>query len=112
MSNPLSQTIGDVAAQAGFPFDHVALVHPPGHHNGDYYATHCMFCDGGLFACTVCGSFEGATTTQCPGRQLTAQESDDVYANKLDYRGGRWVAQSSYYAPGGYWNYYAQITTE
>jgi hypothetical protein len=46
----------------------------------------CMFCDGGLFACSTCGSFEGATTTQCPGQPLTEEESDAVYAGYLDFR--------------------------
>ena len=57
----------------------------------------CMFCDGGLFACTVCGSFEGATTTDCPGRRIHL--TDEVYAGRLDYRiingVGSWVAGPS-----------------
>ena len=59
--------------------------------------TGCMFCDGGLFACTRCGSFEGATTTDCPGRQIHL--ADEVYAGRLDYRiingVGSWVAGPS-----------------
>lgn len=54
----------------------------------DYMA--CMFCDGGLFACTVCGAFEGATPDDCPGRLMTADESDAVYAGQLNYRAGEW----------------------
>jgi hypothetical protein len=55
----------------------------------------CMFCDGGLFCCTVCNSFEGATTTECPGRRLTQAETEAVYAGSLDYRGGAWVQAPS-----------------
>lgn len=39
-----------------------------------------------LEACTVCDSFEGATTTECPGRRMTQTEIDAVYAGELDYR--------------------------
>jgi hypothetical protein len=51
----------------------------------------CMFCDGGLFRCTICDSFEGATTTQCPGRKMSKDEIDRVYAGVLDFREGEWV---------------------
>lgn len=61
--------------------------------------THCMFCDGGLFACDVCGSFEGATTTFCPGRAMTKDEADAVYAGDLDYRDGQWVQGPSTQTP-------------
>jgi len=95
------QTLGEAAAEAGMPFDHIEYECPG--HRDDYYDTHCMFCDGGLFACTRCSSFEGATTTQCPGRNLTETERDDVYAGRLDYRLGHWTAQPSWYCPGGYY---------
>jgi hypothetical protein len=49
-----------------------------------------MFCEGGLFACAVCASFEGATTDDCPGRRMTAEESDAVYAGELNFRAGEW----------------------
>lgn len=39
-----------------------------------------------LEACAVCDSFEGATTTECPGRRMTQTEIDMVYAGGLDYR--------------------------
>jgi hypothetical protein len=57
--------------------------------HGEYQQT-CMFCDGGLFACDVCNAFEGATPDQCPGRRMTADESDAVYAGQLNYRDGQW----------------------
>lgn len=51
----------------------------------------CMFCQGGLFACAVCNSLEGATTTECPGKRMTADQSEKVYTGKLDFVGGKWV---------------------
>lgn len=68
---------------------HVLLVHGPRHHDGDSYET-CMFCAGGLSACTVCGAFEGAWPDQCPGAPMTSQQSDAVYAGTLNYRDGAW----------------------
>ena len=53
--------------------------------------TGCMFCDGGLFACTVCGGFEGTLTTECCGHKLHQAVLDAVYAGKIDYKNGRWV---------------------
>jgi len=61
---------------------HVDYVCPGDHDDG----RSCMFCDGGLFACAVCNSFEGATTTRCPGVRMTAEQHDAVYAGDLDYR--------------------------
>lgn len=63
------------------------------------YRTGCMFCDGGLFACALCNSFEGATTTHCPGEKMTADQSDAVYAGKLDYRNGAWLEACSRHTP-------------
>lgn len=74
---------------------HVLLVHPPGHHDGDLDSgVHCMFCEGGLSACTVCGAFEGAWPDQCPGEPMTAYVSDSVYAGSLNYRDGAWRAEA------------------
>lgn len=57
----------------------------------------CQFCDGGLFACTVCGGFEGTLTTECCGRKLTEEEEDRIY-NKanLDFKNGQWVNEPNY----------------
>jgi len=57
----------------------------------------CQFCDGGLFACTVCGGFEGTLTTECCGRKLTKEEEDRIY-NKadLDFKDGKWVNEPNY----------------
>ena len=52
----------------------------------------CMFCNGGLFFCTVCNGFEGTLPTDCPGIRMTEKQADDVYAGKIDYREDRgWV---------------------
>jgi hypothetical protein len=50
----------------------------------------CQFCDGGLFACTRCGAFEGATPDDCPGKTMTPEQSDQVYAGTLNYRDVAW----------------------
>lgn len=41
----------------------------------------CMFCDGGLAACTICGGLEGSLLPTCPGRMMTAEESDQAYSD-------------------------------
>lgn len=53
----------------------------------------CQFCAGGLSACAVCNSFEGATTDHCPGDRMTADQLDAVYAGTLNYRDGAWRAE-------------------
>lgn len=65
--------------------------------------TACMFCDGGLFACTRCASFEGATTTECPGESMTKEQQDSVYAGTLDFRDGEWRPVASRHSPA-FWN--------
>jgi hypothetical protein len=50
----------------------------------------CMWCDGGLSACTRCGAFEGAWPDHCPGVSMTGKQSDAVYAGTLNYRAGAW----------------------
>lgn len=81
-------------AEAGETDDgHVLLVHPrgecPNHNDPEYYRP-CMFCDGGLQACTVCDAFEGAWPDECPGRRMTAEESEKVYTGRLNFRDGEW----------------------
>lgn len=86
---------------------HVAYVCDRNHDDGGWT---CQFCAGGLFACDRCGSFEGATTTRCPGRKMTAEQHDAVYAGRLDYRqtavGTRqWVHIGSPSTPNRGWRY-------
>lgn len=65
------------------------------------YRTGCIFCDGGLFLCAVCNSFEGAMTTECPSRRMTSQESAEVYEGLVDFIGGKWKEQASPHSPAG-----------
>jgi hypothetical protein len=44
----------------------------------------------GLAQCEVCKGAEAALPSACPGRELTAQEMDDVQDGKLDFWSGRW----------------------
>jgi hypothetical protein len=46
-----------------------------------------------LDACTKCGSFEGAATTDCPGERMSHGLSEAVYCGEIDYRGGEWCNQ-------------------
>lgn len=50
----------------------------------------CMFCAGGLYACSVCGGGEGSMTSQCPGRRLTETELEKVYAEEVDFFHNQW----------------------
>lgn len=50
-----------------------------------------MFCDGGLFSCTVCNGFEGTLTTECCGHKLHQAVLDAIYAGKIDYKNGKWI---------------------
>ena len=62
----------------------------------------CMFCNGGLWACTVCGGLEGGMPSTCPGESMTAEQSDAVYAGDLDFRDGKWVeGVASRFCPKG-----------
>jgi 5'-deoxynucleotidase YfbR-like HD superfamily hydrolase len=93
---------GNAAAMAVSKEDsgHVDYVCPGEHDDGGWS---CQFCAGGLFSCTRCGSFEGATTTHCPGRQMTGEEHDAVYAGELDFRSGQWVRIGSPHTPNRGW---------
>lgn len=64
-------------------------------HGGCKNEGHCQFCEGGLFSCTVCGGAEGSLSTHCPGVALTDQQLDDIYAGKLDYKDGRFIAAAT-----------------
>lgn len=88
-------TVGDLLTWAGYPDDHVAVT-CDGRHDGA-----CMFCDGGLFACAVCGGLEGSVPTQCPGAQMSDNLIDNVYRGHTDYRNGHWVDAPSMNCPAG-----------
>ncbi len=74
--------------------EHVAYVCP-----GNCFDRVCQFCDGGLFACSVCGAFEGATTTDCLGEKVDGDTWDRVYDGDLDFRDGEWVDEGSPHSP-------------
>jgi len=38
-----------------------------------------------LSLCKICGGAEGALPTNCPGRRLTGEELDKIYAGELDF---------------------------
>lgn len=50
----------------------------------------CQFCAGGLYGCEVCNGFEGSIPRTCPGRRLTEEESNKIYARKLDFFDNTW----------------------
>lgn len=54
-------------------------------------AEFCSMCRGGLLLCTVCKSLGKEQPTECPGREMTSDECDQVYAGDLDYKNGIWV---------------------
>lgn len=54
---------------------------------------HCIFCDGGLGYCTVCGGFEGTLPTECPGVEMDQEIQDRIYNSLLDFRDGRWICR-------------------
>lgn len=71
-------------------------VHPDGHVDYVCHGDHenggvtCMFCAGGLSACTRCGAFEGAWPDECPGEKMTELQFNAVYAGTLNFRAGEW----------------------
>lgn len=55
--------------------------------------TYCIYCDGGLSSCTVCGGAEGSLPTECPGRLMTPEEQDQVYQGPLDFSNCEWTTK-------------------
>ncbi len=51
---------------------------------------YCMFCDGGLFGCAVCGCLEGSTPDECPGELMTHAQTEAIHQGRLNYREGEW----------------------
>jgi hypothetical protein len=50
----------------------------------------CAICDFGLTFCVKCKGAEVAMPTECPGRPMTAEESELVARGDLDYDMGVW----------------------
>ena len=61
----------------------------------DYMEGRCNVCDGGLAICTTCNGAEGTLATRCPGFPVPGATQDAIYAGRLDYREGGWVAASN-----------------
>lgn len=60
----------------------------------------CYVCSVELSLCIACGGAEGSLPTSCPGKQMTREQLDDVYAGKTDFRNGKWIDAHSIHAPG------------
>jgi hypothetical protein len=52
-----------------------------------------------LAVCDVCGLFEGALTTHCPGKPVSFENSERIYRGELNFRGGIWLAECSEHTP-------------
>ncbi len=50
----------------------------------------CCFCDGGLFACSICNGLEGSLTRDCSAFPISADQADAIYTGKLDFFDGKW----------------------
>lgn len=72
------------------PSGHVLVVHERGYHDDNEWGRPCIFCDGGLSACSVCRAFEGAWPDECPSKPMTTEQSNAVYAGYLNFRAGAW----------------------
>ena len=68
----------------------------------DCYRVGCQFCDGGLFACSVCGCIEGSLPTECPGVECFKEKGKAIYAGTIDFREGKWADGPSIYSPTFY----------
>lgn len=55
------------------------------------YCVGCVFCTGGLSACTVCGGAESSMPSTCPGELMDEETSNAVQAQRRDFRGGKWI---------------------
>lgn len=43
----------------------------------------CIFCEGGLATCVVCGAFEGQILSTCPGYHLSEETLDACYQGNV-----------------------------
>lgn len=44
--------------------------------------------DSELSHCVICNGAEGSLPTRCPGRRLSPEDSDAIYAGQLDFDRG------------------------
>lgn len=69
----------------------------------------CWACWGGMEFCSACGSFEGATTTHCPGAHMDQFTQARVYDSDLDFVNGAWCRNPGSFGGSVQW-YYATGT--
>jgi hypothetical protein len=55
-----------------------------------------------LAHCMVCSGAEGSLPTHCPGRSMTPFEEENVYAGRLDFKDGQWIAKGPVYISGDF----------
>lgn len=95
------------AQHTSFGNNHIPVEHASGECPQRERGLSCMFCDGGLSACEVCGGFEGAMPSDCPGEPMTYARGQEVYRGEIDFRDGNWVMDaSSKYSPVSYRKYH------
>lgn len=46
--------------------------------------------EDGLAHCKICHGGEGSLPRECPGREMTAEEQDAVYAGNLEFFQDKW----------------------
>jgi hypothetical protein len=56
---------------------------------------YCLFCRGRLLACTRCGALGTVWPDECPGRQMSMHEVDEINAGRLNYRDETWRGEPS-----------------
>lgn len=57
--------------------------------NGGPVSKFCPCTDCTLSVCAVCGAYEGALTTDCPGERVDFDRQQEVYTTNLDYTKAR-----------------------
>ena len=50
----------------------------------------CSICDGGLAFCEVCKGGEASLPSECPGIQMTEEQSRAVQYGQFDFVDGKW----------------------
>lgn len=69
---------------------HVLYRCPPG--RAECAEGRCMFCEGGLSMCVICGGAECTLPTDCPGERMSEDTERQITAGTLDFlRRDGWV---------------------
>jgi len=53
--------------------------------------TGCMYCDGGLAHCEICGGAEASLPIHCPGRKMSQAEEDAIQRRDITFINGFWI---------------------